>query len=742
MIEKQLLFFRKGTIASLIVLINGCFLYAQKNSTDSLLQFLKNGKEDTVEANVLNMLSKVYLIDSNDFEKGKLYASQAFSLSKNLNYKKGIAQSFINYGNFYARKANYPLALEYFNKSIKICIEINEQSTIAKAYTSIGFIYNAQGNYEDAIKMQFKVIDIKNALGEKNGLATSYNNLAIAYSSQAKYPEAFSYFLKSLQVDANDNLNNCMVYNNIGCMFSFQQKPNESLIYYLKALDLAVKIGNNVSVTLITLNIGDIYHTKKSYRESLKYYFKGLELSMQTGEKINTAVAYSGIGSVYVDQKKYSEAINYLLRALKIQEEIGDKEGIIKTNISIGNVYENKKNLANAITYYTAALNASISIGLKERVKNSYENLASVYTKAGDYKNALHFNILYYAEKDSILNKESIKQIAELNTKYETQKKENEIHFLLKDQELREKKASEQKLIRLGLMIGLGVLVILLFLVYQRYRFKQKANLLLEKQKNEIAQQSTLITDSIDYAKNIQDAVLPTEKQVKDLLPQSFILFKPKAVVSGDFYWIAEKNNAIICIVADCTGHGVPGAFMSLLGMNMLDNITNKEEPVASTILNSLNSAVIAKLSQPTIEKPFLKHGMDMSILIIDKIKMQGQFAGAHNSLYFIREGEMKEIKADKITIGSIRDAEHPIFANHVFDIQKEDVFYLFTDGFPDQRGGPNRKKFYYAPFKELLFSIHQLNLNEQKAALDKTITTWAGDIEQIDDILIMGIKI
>lgn len=292
------------------------------------------------------------------------------------------------------------------------------------------------------------------------------------------------------------------------------------------------------------------------------------------------------------------------------------------------------------------------------------------------------------------------------------------------------------------MIIGLATLGILLFLVYQRYRFKQKANLLLEKQKKEITQQNTLITDSIDYAKNIQDAVLPTEKQVKDLLPQSFILFKPKAIVSGDFYWVVEKNNTIICIVADCTGHGVPGAFMSMLGINMLDNITNREETVAANILNVLNSEIVAKLSHSTLGDPSLKHGMEMSILVIDKINMQGQYAGAHNSLYFIRKGELAEIKADKVTIGSINNTGKSLFTNHVFDIQKEDIFYLFTDGFPDQKGGPNKKKFYYAPFKELLFSIHHLNLNDQEVVLDKTITTWADGKEQIDDILLMGIRI
>ncbi|HET8964340.1 MAG TPA: SpoIIE family protein phosphatase, partial [Chitinophagales bacterium] len=232
------------------------------------------------------------------------------------------------------------------------------------------------------------------------------------------------------------------------------------------------------------------------------------------------------------------------------------------------------------------------------------------------------------------------------------------------------------------------------------------------------------------------------DKKIKDFFPESFILFKPKATVSGDFYWIGQKEGKIICMAADCTGHGVPGAFMSLLGFNMLDNIIEKEHTQPALILNALNEEMVTAMSQEQFNESSIKHGMDAAVICVDKQKMELEYAGAHNPLYHIRNGKLNEIKADKQSIGSFREGEKITFRNHSVKLEKGDTLYIFSDGFPDQIGGPNRKKFYYPPFKELLISICQLNMEEQKSLLDKTITEWKGERDQTDDILVMGIQI
>jgi serine phosphatase RsbU (regulator of sigma subunit) len=341
------------------------------------------------------------------------------------------------------------------------------------------------------------------------------------------------------------------------------------------------------------------------------------------------------------------------------------------------------------------------------------------------------------------LNEESLKQTAELNIRYETDKKEKEILLLNKDQLLKDKTLKEQRLVRIGLIIGLGLFLALSFLLYNRYHFKQKANLVLQKQKQEIHQKNTLITDSIDYAKTIQEAILPDDEKLSKSFSEHFILYKPKAIVSGDFYWVGKKDNKIICAVADCTGHGVPGAFMSLLGHNILENVIQRDTSVnPGSILTSLNEELVERFSKGK-EKETVKHGMDIALISIDEINQELQYAGARNSLYMVRNNVLTEVKADNMSTGIVsKDHLTVHYTNNILKLKKGDMLYLFSDGFPDQKGGPDKKKFYYQPFKDLLISIHDLHVEKQKLRLESVITKWIGEGEQIDDMLVMGIRI
>lgn len=390
-----------------------------------------------------------------------------------------------------------------------------------------------------------------------------------------------------------------------------------------------------------------------------------------------------------------------------------------------------------------AALALSKETDFKTGIIDAYRNLSSVNEHLGNFEKALSYNKLYSSSKDKILNEESLKQTAELNTRYETDKKEKEILLLSKDQQLKNKTLKEQRLIRIGLMIGIVLCLILSFLLFNRYRFKKKANLILEQQKEEIHQKNVLITDSIDYAKTIQEAILPDEEKLHSYFPEHFIVNKPKATVSGDFYWIGKKDHYIVCAVADCTGHGVPGAFMSLLGHNILENVIQRESSIhPAAILTALNKEIVARFSKGD-DQQTVKHGMDIAIISIDLLKKQVQYAGARNPLYLVRENELTEIKADRQSTGIVyHDQREVTYTNHILDLKAQDMLYLFSDGYADQKGGPDKKKFYYAPFKELLCGMSHLPLIDQKQKLEETINSWMGEGEQIDDILVMGIRI
>jgi serine phosphatase RsbU (regulator of sigma subunit) len=719
---------------------------AQNNKIDSLQNLLKTvSNNDTLKANILGQIARIYLYDFNNIEKMKQYATQAIQLSQKSNFKKGLATGYLYYGVYYNNMANYKYAMTYYLKALKLYEGLKDDKSLGSCYINIGSVYGTQGNYKSALVYMQKGASLKERVNDKKGTSIAYNNIGNMYSDQGKYPEAINYLMKSLKIkeDINDKSGISIAYNNIGLILELQGKIDDAIAYHLKSLKLKEELDDQLGVSFSYSNLAPLYAAKKKYTEAQDYNFKSLKIKEELGDKQGEAICLGAIGSIYMTQNKIKEALQYELKALKILEDIGDAKAQVTTCLGLGSTYEKEHSYQEALRYYEKGLKKATEIDFKDGIRQAYGDLSSVYTNLKNYQKALDYTNLFYQEKDSLLNKEVLKQVTEINTKYQTEKKEKEIQLLTKDQLLKDKTLREQRVIRFALIIGLGLLFILSFTLYNRYRFKQKANTLLEQQKKEIQEQNILITDSIDYAKTIQEAVFPSENKMMSFFPDSFVLYKPKAIVSGDFYLVGEKDNKIICTVADCTGHGIPGAFMSLLGFNMLENIIEKKNDYTpSLILNELNQKMVSTMTQDPDNNTSVKHGMDASMITIDRQTMQLQFAGAHNPLYQIRDNTLIEIKADKMSIGSYYEGKQIEFNNHTLSIREGDVFYLFSDGFPDQIGGPNRKKFYYPPFKELLVSIHKMAMTEQKHFLDQVITSWRGERDQTDDILVVGIRI
>ncbi len=300
-----------------------------------------------------------------------------------------------------------------------------------------------------------------------------------------------------------------------------------------------------------------------------------------------------------------------------------------------------------------------------------------------------------------------------------------------------------------------GILGIFSIFIYLRNRTKhfRKTNKLLkefefamvevEKQKEELMLKNKNITDSINYAKRLQEAIMPSVAQFKKLLPDSFLLYMPKDIVSGDFYWINETKNKIFVAVVDCTGHGVPGAFMSIIGVELLRTITNNlGVNDSSEILNKLNTGVIQTFSKDFNEDTSLvKDGMDVAFCIIDKENNILQYSGAFSNLYLVRDSKITEIKGDRYSVGMGNKAEQQLFSSHYIPIQPEDMIYIFTDGYADQFGGPDNKKYKFRRFRHLLLNIHKFPLETQRQYIEDSINEWKGNNDQVDDILIIGIK-
>jgi serine phosphatase RsbU (regulator of sigma subunit) len=295
----------------------------------------------------------------------------------------------------------------------------------------------------------------------------------------------------------------------------------------------------------------------------------------------------------------------------------------------------------------------------------------------------------------------------------------------------------KQKIIILAAALALLLVFGLVYFIWRNYQNKKKANILLQAQRDQIAYQKKHITDSIEYAKMIQTALLPSLELFSHRLDH-FVLFKPRDIVSGDFYWVEEFGGKFLIVTADCTGHGVPGAFMSMLGISLLNEIViSKEILRPDMILNRLRDKIIDALKQEP--ESILKDGMDMTICLFDSESLQLQFSGANNPLYLISEGQLTQIRGDKMPV-AIHDEMEP-FTLHQLSLKRGDTFYTFSDGFVDQFGGPKRKKFLAKNFKDLLLSVQDLSMMDQGNRLDEVFQDYRKNVEQVDDVVVIGVK-
>jgi len=685
-------------------------LQGQQNKIDSLIIVLKTAKDDTSKVNSINMLSKLYS-NIGSYESAMQYAQQAFKLSDELYFKKGITAAYNNLGVVYWNQGNYKKALDYFSKSLIINEEIGNKKGLAIGYNNIGLVFLNQGDYEKALESFLKSLKIKEAIGDKQGIGMSYLNMGNIYLSQGNYEKALELFSKSLKIN--------------------------------------IETGNKKYEATNLNNIGIIAVFQGNSEKALEYYLKGLKIHVETDDKKGIAMSYNNIGLIYYEKGNYTKALDNQLKSLEINEEIGDIQGAAVSYTNIGNIYIKQKKFDESFHYLDISLNLLDSVGFKVGIKDAFLSLSDLFDKKGDYKQAYNYHILYSNIKDTLLNEQSSKQIAEMNTKYDSEKKDKEL--LKKDLEISKQLVETEKkqLQRNVFIIGFALVLALSFFIFKVYRNKRNANILLEKknslienQKQLVEEKSKKITDSIIYAKRIQQAILPSRDLIKSLIPDSFVFFKPKDIVSGDFYWIhAIDEDQVMLAVVDCTGHGVPGALMSMMGFNLLEQIVKEHqiyEP--GIILDELSKLVIDSLKQ-TNELSSVKEGMDIALLKINNRTMELEFAGARNSIYLVRNEKLSELKADRRSIGGALSHAVP-FSNYKIKVQKGDCLYAFSDGYADQFGGPDNEKFYYHPFRELLTGISQQSMEEQEEKLEKVILEWKGQKAQIDDMLVIGVRV
>jgi serine phosphatase RsbU (regulator of sigma subunit)/Tfp pilus assembly protein PilF len=603
------------------------------------------------------------------------------------------------------------------------------------------------GNYVLAKEYAEQALHSSEGLKYSKGICQAFNNLGIIYDLQGDYPTALDFYYKALKVaeESGDKRGTARALNNIGIVYNYQGEDKKALEYYLKALKIMEETKDQRGISMALNNVGIIYKKQKDYSKALYYYFKALKLREEMGDKQGVAASYGNIGNMYDVIGDYSKAREYHLNSLEIRKQIDDKNGIASCYINLSRIMEEQKKYQEGIEYSQSSLDISKEIGSLALQEEAHSSLSGLYEKKGDTEKALEHFKEYIAVRDSLFNKENTEKSmrAEMNFEFERQKQQEKL-LQEKREALHQEETKRQKWVIYFMTAGLLFVIAFSFFVYRNYKQKRDANRLLEEKNNIIEEKNKSITDSINYARRIQNAILPDTEQIHKKIKNCFILYKPKDIVSGDFYYYAEARDKLIIAAADCTGHGVPGAFMSMIGNDALNEIiVGKGVTSPGEILNRLHDGVRVALKQDT-SKMETSDGMDIALCAIDSSEKKLEYAGALRNLYIARANakDLEIVKANKQSIGGLKSDEKKTFTNHVVQLNTGDAFYIFSDGYADQFGGKEGKKFMMKRLKDLLLSVQPLSMKEQERALDRTIEDWKGGREQVDDILVIGIRI
>lgn len=628
---------------------------------------------------------------------------------------------------------------------VNIATSPNEKFEILKElFTEIQF-----SDPEKAIRVAHQMKGLSDNLGQEEVLF-SHNLVGLSYLNTESIDSAELYFEKTYDLarEANDSGYISKVVNNLAVVMFYQEKYEDGLDFMIRSAEIDRALNDIDGAVASYINIGAIYLMLGNVDSAEIVSMKAIEMSEYSSDFNLKADAYLNMGAIKSKLDDSNEAKTYYLKAIDIYKEYGEYGGVAMAYRNLALAYQDQGMFKIAIEYDRKSLEAAIESNSADNIKSAYKGLSRSYENIGNYEKAYEYHKLYAAWNDTLIERRNHQALLELQHKYDSEqtKKENEIlaqQYEIKDLESKEteSKLNQSRIIILSSIIGLLLLIGLAFVLYNRNVIKNRANKELHYAYTIIQEKNNDITASIEYASKIQEALLPTREN-SSLFRDSFFILNPKDIVSGDFLWYAKVDSKIVFTAADCTGHGVPGAFMSMIGNTFLHEIVNVNRKLQpGEILNELRERVIHALSQDGGIESARKDGMDMALCCLDLENHRLEYAGANNPLYIIRNNELIEIKADKQPVGYMPEREVP-FNNHEIELVKDDLIYIFSDGYADQFGGPKGKKFKYKQLKELLLANKEKSMLDQKKILMDAFNDWKGSLEQIDDVCFIGVRV
>jgi serine phosphatase RsbU (regulator of sigma subunit) len=649
--------------------------------------------------------------------------TMAIKISEEAGNESWKAKAYNNIGLTEKNKGDFIMALSYYRKSIESCrlsknigLESNVLNNMAKIYTSLG-------QHNKAIQVVNSALKIAETVKDPLGIAISMKIIGTIYMEQGEYREAIKVLKKCAMTieNASYNVGLAGVYDILGETYLAMNYVDSALVYYQKGLKMReTEISKRRGIAKALKNVASVYLKNEDFELSEEHYMRSFKLSKQINDLNGQASSMLGVGIINYKLNRIPVATTALNNSLDMAQSIGNLKVTRDASKILWEIHKNLLNHHKALDMY------ELFVSSNDRL-NSDENQKEVIRQQYKYEYEKQ------AAEDSIKTAEADKV---KDAQLLAEKAENKRH------ELEAKQQKEQKMYLYG---GLGLALLFGGFIFNRFRVTSKQKGIIEEQKikvdeafDELEEKNTEILDSINYAKRIQSAILPPTKLVKEYLSSSFILYKPKDIVAGDFYWLEPTKEGVLFAAADCTGHGVPGAMVSVVCNNGLNRSVREyglRDPGA--ILSKTREIVISEFEKSEED---VKDGMDIALCSINGNKLK--YAGAHNSLWIIRNGatEIEEFKADKQPIGKY-DEPKP-YTTHTIDLNGGDSFYIFSDGYADQFGGEKGKKYKTANFKRLLLSIQNVSIEQQRQLIDEAFEAWKGQLEQLDDVCVIGVRI
>lgn len=721
--------------------------YYYLDSYDTALHFYNQSYELARAAGDSLLVAQSYLAVGNVYRLQGLndtavsYLSRALYLYEAANDDKNIAFCLSTIGDTYLFAGDFGKALQCHKRALSISIAIKDEHREAFCYSSIGNNYHMRGKFDSSIYFHTKSIEIATRVNEENITAGSMGVVADGYANLYNYPKAIETYLAALDIaeKKQDKHNTAFIYAGMSDIYQRQGDYPNAEKYLLMSISLSKEIGDlsrscNGQLTMAQLQIekGDTALARKSAEEAL-------QTSIENNYPIQEAWALRIKGILKEKENKPDEAIVYYRSSLELSEKLEDQKEQTETHKVLAGVLFKTGKTDEAIAEGLLAFALSDTIGSTGLRMESADILSQAYERKGDYVNALFYSRTVKTLSDSLNDAGNAKRQAELFAKYQNDKDK-----VIQDQIDADKEAQiqQQKMLLIAASIGLLVVAILAFFIFRGSQQKQKANDIISEQKKIVEEKNREITDSIHYAKNIQEAMLPAPELIQGMFVEHFVFFQPRDIVSGDFFWVGERNGKKYFAVADCTGHGVPGGFMSMLGITMLNEILDEKNITSpEKMLNELRTLVIQSLNKERkAGTQFTRDGMDVALCCIDPKENKLLYSGANNGLYIHRGTELHELEPDKQPVGAYENESG--FTLKEFDLQQGDTIVAYSDGFPDQFGGLKGKKLMYREFRRIIVNAINLQNDRRVKYLGDEFDRWKAGHAQIDDVCIMGVRI